>query len=96
MADFMRVKYENPKPKQSEIANKLRSSSSTLQRYTNDIYIRFHRTEFTQITPINEQKSLNILILTLIHTVNTTSKDLKFHQMTSKDLKRLQMKIVRK
>ena len=32
MADFMRVKYENPKMKQSEIANQLGVSSSTIQR----------------------------------------------------------------
>ena len=37
MADFMKVKYENPKMKQSEIANQLGMSSSTLQRYRNDI-----------------------------------------------------------
>ena len=37
MADFMRVKYENPKLKQYEIANQLSLSSSTLQRYRNDI-----------------------------------------------------------
>ena len=37
MADFMRVKYENPKLKQSEIANQLGLSSGTLQRYRNDI-----------------------------------------------------------
>ena len=37
MADFMRVKYENPKMKQSQIANQLGLSSSTLQRYRNDI-----------------------------------------------------------
>ena len=37
MADFMRVKYENPKMKQSETANNLRVSSSTSQRYRNDI-----------------------------------------------------------
>ena len=36
MADFMRGKYENPKLKQSEIANILSLSSSTLQRYRND------------------------------------------------------------
>ena len=36
MADFMRVKNENPKLKQSEIANKL-GLSSTVQRYRNDI-----------------------------------------------------------
>ena len=37
MADFMRVEYENPKMKQSQIANQLGLSSSTLQRYRNDI-----------------------------------------------------------
>ena len=37
MADFMRVKYENPRMKQSEIANQLSMSSSTVQRYRNDI-----------------------------------------------------------
>ena len=37
IADFMRTKYENPKLKQSEIANQLGLSSSTLQRYKNDM-----------------------------------------------------------
>ena len=37
MADFLKVKYENPKMKQSEIANQIGLSSSTLQRYRNDI-----------------------------------------------------------
>ena len=37
MADFMRVKYENPRLKQSEIANQLGMSSSTVQRYQNYI-----------------------------------------------------------
>ena len=85
MADFMKVKYENPKMKESEIANHLGLSSSTLKRYRNDInmlspYI---------INPNNtkyEQKSLQILILTSINILN----------MTSKDLNRPQMKIVRK
>ena len=36
MADFMKVKCENPKLKQSEIANHLGYSTSTLQRYRND------------------------------------------------------------
>ena len=37
MCDFMRLKYENPRLKQSEIANQLGMSSSTIQRYRNDI-----------------------------------------------------------
>ena len=32
MADFMRMKYENPNMKQSAIANQLDYSTSTLQR----------------------------------------------------------------
>ena len=37
MADFMRLKYENPRMKQSQIANEKDLSTSTLQRYRNDI-----------------------------------------------------------
>ena len=37
MNDFMYIKYQNPKLKQSEIANELNLSSSTVQRYRNDI-----------------------------------------------------------
>ena len=35
-ADFMRIEYENPKLKQSEIADQLGYSTSTLQRYRGD------------------------------------------------------------
>ena len=69
MADFMRVKYENPKMKQSEIANQLGMSSSTVQNIETT-YICFHHTELTQITPKNDQKRLKSMIL-------VTSKDLK-------------------
>ena len=37
MADYMKFKYENPRMKQSEIANQLGMPSSTLQKYRNDI-----------------------------------------------------------
>ena len=37
MNDFMYMKYQNPKLKQSELANSLNMSSSTIQRYRNDI-----------------------------------------------------------
>ena len=37
MAVFLKLKYENPRMRQSEIANQLGMSSSTLQRYRNDI-----------------------------------------------------------
>ena len=37
MNDFMNIKYLNPKMKQSEIANQLNMSTSTIQRQRNDI-----------------------------------------------------------
>ena len=37
MADFLRIIYENPKLKQSQIENQLGHSFSTLQRYRIDI-----------------------------------------------------------
>ena len=37
LADFMPIIYEKPKLKKSEITNRLGYSSSTLQRYRNDI-----------------------------------------------------------
>ena len=39
MNDFMYIKYQNPRMKQAEIANHLNTSSSTLQRYRNDINV---------------------------------------------------------
>ena len=37
MIDFLHLKNQNPKMKQSEIANHFNMSSSTIQRYRNDI-----------------------------------------------------------
>ena len=37
MNDFMYIKYQNPKMKQSQIADQINLSSSTIQRYRNDI-----------------------------------------------------------
>ena len=37
MNDFMNIKYQNPKMKQSEIANQLGMSTSTKQRQRNDV-----------------------------------------------------------
>ena len=39
MARFMQVIFGSPNLKQSEIADQLSYSSSTLQRYRNDIYV---------------------------------------------------------
>ena len=37
MADFMKLKYKNPRMKQSQKANQIGLSTSTLQRYRNRI-----------------------------------------------------------
>ena len=76
MADFMRFKYENPKLKQYEIANQMGYSTSTLQRYRNDIKM-LNFIEFHQITLINAQKRLQIQVLITIHIVTLTLRDLK-------------------
>ena len=54
ISKFMCIKFERPRMKESEIANQLGYSTSTLQRYRNDLYICFHPIEFTQTTHINE------------------------------------------
>ena len=76
MADFMKVKYENPKMKQSEIANQLGMSSSTLQRYQNDI----NMLSPYRINPNNVKKRAKKVKIDDIG-------DLKRPQMTSNDVK---------
>ena len=76
MADFMRVKYENPRMKQTEIANQLGMSSSTVQRYRNDI----NMLSPYRISPNNVKKRPKKAKIDDIG-------DLKIPQMTSNDLK---------
>ena len=76
MADFMKVKYENPKMKQSEIANQLGMSSSTLQRYRNDI----NMLSPYRISPNNVKKRTKKAKIDDI-------ADLKRPYLTSNDLK---------
>ena len=76
MNDFMHIKYQNPKMKQSEIADHLKMSCSTLQRYRNDInMLSPYRT-----TPINVKRQSK---KTKIDDIG----DLKRPQMTSNNLK---------
>ena len=72
MNDFMHIKYQNPRLKQSEIANHLNMSSSTLQRYRNDI---------NMLSPysINQKRPKKAKI--------DDNGDLKRPQMTSNDFK---------
>ena len=76
LADFMRVKYENPRMKQCEIANQLGMSSSTVQRYRNDI----NMLSPYRINPNNVKKRTKKAKIDDI-------TDLKRPQMTSNDLK---------
>ena len=76
MNDFMYMKYQNPKLKQSEIANNLNMSSSTIQRYRNDINMQSPY----RINPINVKKRTKKAKIDDI-------SDLKRPQMTSNDVK---------
>ena len=77
MADFMKVKYENPRLKQSEIPDRLGMSSSTLQRYRNDI----NMLSPYRISPNNTKKRTKKAKIDDIG-------DPKRPQMTSNDVKR--------
>ena len=83
MADFMRVKYENPKMKQSQIANQLGLSSSTLQRYRNDINMLLPY----RINPNNTNKRMRKAKNTNSDNDSQLNHDDKRPQMTSKQLK---------
>ena len=74
MNDFMHIKYQNPKMKQSDIANNLNMSSSTIQRYRNDINM------FSpyRINPNNNKKSPKKAKI-------DDNSDLKRPKMTSND-----------
>ena len=74
MNDFMYIKYQNPKMKQSEIANNLNMSPSTLQRYRNDI----NMLSPYRINPNNTNKRTKKAKI-------DDNSDLKRPQMTSND-----------
>ena len=76
MNDFMYMKYQNPKLKQSELANNLNMSSSTIQRYRNDINMQSPY----RINPNNTKKRTKKAKIDDIG-------DLKRPQMTSNDVK---------
>ena len=83
MADFMRVKYENPKMKQSEIANQLGKSASTLQSYRNEI----NMLSPYRIQPNNTKKRSKKVKKTDFDNNSHDEADVKRPQMTSNDLK---------
>ena len=70
MNDFMKIKYQNPKLKQSEIASQLKMSTSSIQRQRNDINMNSPYRIITQITLKNDRKRPKSMVM-------VTSKDLK-------------------
>ena len=84
MADFKNAKYGNPKMKQSEIANQLGMSSSTLQRYRNDISML----SSSRINPNNTNKRTKSVENTDFDNNSHHEADVKRPQMTPNDLKR--------
>ena len=83
MADFMRVKYEKPKYQQSEIANQLGLSSSTVQRYRNDS----NMLSPYRINPNNTNKRPKKVKNTYFDNNSHDDSNVKRPQMTSNDLK---------
>ena len=74
--DFMHIKYQNPKRNQSEITNHLNMSTSTLQRYRNDInMLSPYRTNPNNVKKRPKKAKIDDI------------GDLKRPQMTSNDLK---------
>ena len=74
--DFMHKKYQNPKKKQSEIADHLNMSYSTIQRYRNDInMLSPYRISPNYVKKQSKKDKIDDI------------GDLKRPQMTSNDLK---------
>ena len=86
MNDFMYIKYQNPQMKQSDIANHLNMSCSTLQRYRNDI----NMLSPYRINPNNNKKRPKKSLNTDFDNKSQHEVDVKRLQMTSNDLKRPQ------
>ena len=88
MADFTQIKYENPKLKQSEIANQLGYSSNTLQRYRNDLDIL----SLYRIQSNNTNKREKKASKTNFNNDSHRELDVKRPRMTSIELKTTQTK----
>ena len=92
MAEFMRLKNENPRMKQSEIANQLSLSSSTIQRYRNDI----NMLSPYRINPNNTIKRTKKVKNTNFDNDSQPNHDDKRPQMTPNDLITTQTKSKKK
>ena len=92
MAEFMRIKYENPKLKQSKKANQLGYSSSILQRYRKDIKMLSPY----RIQPNNTNKRTKKALNTNFNNNSHREPDVKRLQMTRNDLEKTQTKSKKK
>ena len=86
MKDFLNIKYQNPKMKQSEIANQLDISSSTLKRYRNDI----NMLSPYRINQNNGKKRTKKALNTDFDNNSPHEADIQRPQMTSNELERPQ------
>ena len=83
MADFMRFEYENRRMRQSELANQLGKSSSTLQSNRNDMNILSPY----RINPKNTKKWTKKTSNTNFDTISHPDSDVERPRLTSNDLK---------
>ena len=83
MNDFMNIKYQNPKMRQSEIASQLNMSSSSIQRQRNDI----NMLSPYRINPNNVKKRSKKFKIDENNDLKRGSDDLKRPQLTSNDKK---------
>ena len=83
MNDFMNVKYQNPKMKQSEIATQLKISTSSIQRQRNEINMNSPY----RINPNNVKKRSKKVKIDENNDIKRGSVDLNRPQMTSNDKK---------
>ena len=88
MNDFMNIKYQNPRLKQSEIADQLKISSSTLQRVRNDINMQSpYRNNPNNV----KKRSKNVENTDFDNNLHDKT-DVERPRMTSNDFKRPQRK----
>ena len=81
MARFMEIKFVNPKLRQDQIANELGCSTSTLQRYEQDINM-----PSPYRIPANSHKRRQKISNTSLDDNSHCEHDLKRAQLISKDL----------
>ena len=83
MADFMRIKYENSRMKQSEKANQLGNSTSNLQRWRNDIF----KLSPYRIPSNNTNKRAKKILNSNFNNNSRPDSDVKRPQLTTNDRK---------